>query len=266
MKTHTENNRNGFGSYVEVNGLPMYYEIHGEGSALVLIHGGGSTIETNFGKLIPLLSARHKIIAMELQAHGRTPDREAGLTFEQDADDVAALLKAIGINKANFFGFSNGATTTLQIAIRHPQLVSKMILGSPVAKRSGLYPWFWDFIAGARLDNMPQELQDGYLKLTNDPAGLQQMHDRDVTRMINFTDIPDELVSAIKLPAMIVIGDRDVVRPEYAVALQQQIAGSRLAIIPGTHGEYIGEITTISKDFRETDMIVPIIEKFLEQG
>jgi pimeloyl-ACP methyl ester carboxylesterase len=86
---------------------------------LVLIHGGGSTIDVTFGNILPYLAANNKIIAVELQAHGRTSDRNAPESFEQDADDVAALLKHLNITKANIMGFSNGGTTTLQIAIRH---------------------------------------------------------------------------------------------------------------------------------------------------
>src|SRR5213083_189481 len=114
----------------EVNGLSMYYEIHGQGKPLVLIHGGGSTIETTFGRVIPALAKSRQLIAVELQAHGHTNDRDTELTFEQDADDVAVLLKNLHISKADFLGFSNGGHTAIEIAIRHPQLVNKMILAS----------------------------------------------------------------------------------------------------------------------------------------
>jgi pimeloyl-ACP methyl ester carboxylesterase len=115
--------------YIPVNGLNMYYEIHGEGVLpLVLIHGGGSTIESTFSNLISLLASRNKIIAVELQAHGHTSDRDGPESFEQDADDVAGLLNALKIDKANILGFSNGGTTTLQIAIRHPGIVHKIIV------------------------------------------------------------------------------------------------------------------------------------------
>src|SRR5713226_6395711 len=107
--------------YAPINGLDMYYEIYGAGAMpLVLIHGGGSTIETTFGNILPLLSDYGKVIAVELQAHGRTNDRDAPESFEQDADDVAALLHYLKVDKANFLGFSNGGTTTMQIAISHP--------------------------------------------------------------------------------------------------------------------------------------------------
>jgi pimeloyl-ACP methyl ester carboxylesterase len=251
--------------YSEVNGLKMYYEIYGQGKPLVLVHGGGSTIQTNFEKIIPLLAKNRKIIAIELQAHGRTNDRNADLTFEQDADDVATLLKNLNIDKADFFGFSNGGTTTLQVAIRHPKIVDKIILGSALAKRNGVPDWFWGFMEQAKLENMPEQLKIGYKKVANDTNGLQVMHDRDAKRMVNFKDISDEHIKSIKVPTLIIIGDKDVISPEHAIELHKQITNSELAIIPGGHGEYIGEVTTIKPDFKESDLVVPMIEKFLNK-
>jgi pimeloyl-ACP methyl ester carboxylesterase len=251
--------------YSEVNGLKMYYEIYGQGKPLVLIHGGGSTIQTNFEKIIPLLAKNRKVIAVELQAHGRTSDRNADLSFEQDADDIATLLKNLHIDKADFLGFSNGGTTTLQIAIRHPEIVNKMILGSALAKRNGVPYWFWGLMSQARLENMPGQLKEGYKKVAADTNGLKVMHDKDAKRMVNFKDIPDEQIKSIKVPTLIIIGDKDIITPEHAFELHKQIINSELAIIPGGHGEYIGEVTTIKSDFKESDLVVPMIEKFLNK-
>jgi pimeloyl-ACP methyl ester carboxylesterase len=255
--------KNGFS---EVNGINMYYEIYGQGKPLVLIHGGGSTIQSNFEKVIPLFAKNRKVIAVELQAHGRTSDRNADLSFEQDADDVVTLLKNLKIDKADFFGFSNGGTTTLQIAIRHPEIVDKIVLGSALAKRNGVPEWFWDFMKQAKLENMPEQLKTAYKQVATDTSGLQVMHDKDVKRMINFKDIPDEQIESIKIPTLIIIGDKDIITPEHAIKLHRQIANSELAIIPGGHGEYIGEITTLTPNFKGNDLIaVPLIEKFLEK-
>lgn len=263
MATTTSDSLTFKNGYSEVNGLKMYYEIHGQGKPIVLIHGGGSTIKTNFEKIIPLLAKDRQVIAVELQAHGRTNDRNADLTFEQDADDIATLLKNLKIDKADFFGFSNGGTTTLQIAIRHPELVDKIILGSALAKRNGVPDWFWGFMENAKLENMPELLKVGYKKVAADANGLQVMHDRDAKRMVNFKDIPDEKIKSINAPTLIIIGDKDVITPEHAIELHRQITNSELAIIPGGHGEYIGEVTTITPDFKESDLVVPMIEKFL---
>jgi len=251
--------------YSEVNGLKMYYEIYGQGKPLVLIHGGGSTIQTSFEKVIPLFAKNRKVIAVELQAHGRTSDRNADLTFEQDADDIISLLKNLNIPKADFLGFSNGGTTTLQIAIRHAENVDKIILGSALAKRNGVPDQFWEFMKLARLENMPAQLKEAYTKVSPNPDGLQIMHDRDAKRMVDFKDIPEEEIRSIKAPTLIIIGDKDVITPEHAIELHRQITNSELAIIPGGHGEYIGEITTLKPDFKESDLAVSIIEKFLNK-
>jgi pimeloyl-ACP methyl ester carboxylesterase len=251
--------------FSDVNGLKMYYEIYGQGKPIVLIHGGGSTIQTTFEKVIPVLAKNRQVIAVELQAHGRTNDRKADLSFEQDADDVATLLTNLSIDKADFFGFSNGGTTTLQIAIRHPKIVDKIILGSALAKRKGVPEWFWGFMEQAKLENMPELLKVGYRKVAADTNGLQVMHDRDAKRMVNFKDISDEQIRSIKAPTLIIIGDKDVILPEHALDLHRQIANSELAIIPGGHGEYIGEITTVKSDFKESDLVIAMIEKFLNK-
>ncbi|WP_200837177.1 alpha/beta fold hydrolase [Dyadobacter sp. 3J3] len=176
------------GQFAEVNGLKMYYEIHGTGAPLVLIHGGGSTLYTTFGKILPLLAETYQVIGVELQAHGHTSDRDAPESFEQDADDVAELLKQLNISGVSIFGFSNGGNTAMQIAIRHPQLVKKLILASAFYKREGMFPGFWDFMHNACLDNMPKIYQDEFLKINNNPAALQTMHDKDLQRMLTFQD------------------------------------------------------------------------------
>jgi pimeloyl-ACP methyl ester carboxylesterase len=167
----TENSLTFKNGYSDVNGIKMYYEIYGKGKPLVLIHGGGSTIQSTFEKAIPLFAKNRKVIAVELQAHGRTTDRNADLSFEQDADDVAALVKNLNIDKADFFGFSNGGTTTLQIAIRHPEIVDKIILGSALAKRNGVPEWFWGVMKQAQLANMPEQLKAAYKKVAADTNG-----------------------------------------------------------------------------------------------
>ena len=251
--------------YSQVNGIRMYYEMYGQGKPLVLLHGGGSTIQTTFGRVIPMLAKHRKIIAVELQGHGRTSDRNKDLSFEQDADDVAMLLRNLNIKNADFFGFSNGGTTTVQIAIRHPEIVNKIILASALCKRSGTPPEFWDFMNHARLENMPEKLKEAYIQVAPDPNSLQVMHDKDVKRMVNFKDIPDGQIKSIKAQALIVIGDKDVVTPEHAVEMHRLIASSELAIIPGGHGDYIGEITTLKSNFKEEEFVIPIIENFLNE-
>lgn len=231
-------------SYANVNGLKMYYEIHGSGFPLVLIHGGGSTIESTFGNVIELFAQTHKVIAVEMQAHGRTADIDRPLSFTQDADDLAGLLKQLNIEKADIFGFSNGASTTLQFAIRHPELTHKIIVASTFYNKTGAPSWFWDMMANPSFETMPKQLKDAFLKVNPDSAALYQMYKRDVARMQSFPDISMQEMLSIKAPAFIIIGDKDVTTPEHATEMHKLLANSRLAIIPGGHGDYIGEITT----------------------
>ena len=252
----------GVGKYSAVNGLRMYYELHGEGYPLVLIHGGGSTIATTFGKVIPVLAKTHKIIAVEMQAHGHTADIDRPLSFEQDADDVAELLKQLNIEKADIFGFSNGASTTLQMAIRHPELVNRIVVASTFYNKSGAQPWFFDMMANATFDGMPQPFKDAFLAINPDTNALHRMYERDVARMQSFPEITDAQMKSIKAPAFIILGDADVVTPEHAVEMHRMLPGSKLAILPGGHGDYIGEITT-RPDSTLVAATMVMIEKFL---
>lgn len=252
------------GKYANVNGLKMYYEVHGTGFPLLLIHGGGSTIGTTFGRILPMLAKTHKVIAVELQAHGHTADIDRPLSFEQDADDVADLLKQLHIAKADILGFSNGASTTLEMAIRHPELVNKIIVASTMYKKDGAYPWLWEMMKHPTFEGMPEPLKDAYLAINSNKDALHKMYERDVARMQSFQDINDDDIKAIKAPALIIIGDNDVVRPEHAVEMYRQMQHAKLMILPGGHGEYIGEITTL-KPGHNNYPALQIIETFLSE-
>jgi pimeloyl-ACP methyl ester carboxylesterase len=250
--------------YADVNGLKMYYEVHGTGNPLVLIHGGGSTIQTSFGRVLPMFARTRKVIAVEMQAHGHTADIDRPLSFEQDADDIAELLKQLHISKADIFGFSNGASTTLQLAIRHPEVVNKIIVASTFYNKAGAQPWFWDMMANATFEGMPQPLKDAFLQINPDTNALHRMYERDIARMRSFRDIDKKLIKGIKAHAFIMCGDEDVVRPEHATEMYRLITHSRLAIFPGGHGDYIGEITT-KEDERLISSTINMVEIFLDE-
>lgn len=252
-------------AYSEVNGIKMYYEIYGSGKPLILIHGGGSTIQTTFGRVIPILATHRQLVCVELQAHGRTEDRNTPISFEQDAEDVAQLLKNLKIYKADFFGFSNGGTTTVQLAIRHPDICKRIIAASALLKKSGAPSQFWEFMRHGTFEQMPQQYKDAFLSVTNDSARLMSMFKHCAQRMINFKEFTDEQLKSIKVPVLLVNGDKDVATSEHMVAMSKLIPDCRLAIIPGGHGAYIGEITTLSPGYKESDFIVPLIEKFLDE-
>jgi pimeloyl-ACP methyl ester carboxylesterase len=249
--------------YAPVNGIKMYYEIHGAGEPLVLIHGGGSTITTTFGKILPVLAKTHMVIAVELQAHGHTSDRDAPETFEQDANDVAELLQQLNIKSANILGFSNGGHTAMQLAISHPQKVRKLIIASAFYKKDGVPAQFWEGMKNATFNDVPQIYKDEFLKINNDHAALLNMFTRDAQRMQTFKDWSDDDIKSITAPTLLITGDADVPLPEHAVAMFRLIPHCQLAIIPGGHGKYLGEITTLTDGKWTQDYITPLIEQFL---
>jgi len=252
--------------YAPINGLKLYYEIYGTGEMpLVLIHGGGSTIETTFGNILPLLAKYGKVIAVELQAHGRTSDRDNASSFEQDADDVADLLKYLKVDKADFFGFSNGGNAAMQIGIRHSGLVNKLVIASSFYKKDGFIPGFFEGLQKATIDNMPALLKDSYLKVATDKKHLQVMFDKDRERMLKFRDWTDDTMHSIKAPTLLIIGDHDIITPEHAVEMSRAIPHAELMILPGDHGSYIGEVCSVKKGSKIPEMTVAVVEEFLKE-
>jgi pimeloyl-ACP methyl ester carboxylesterase len=251
--------------YKPVNGLQMYYEVHGKGRPLVLIHGGGSTIGTTFGRILGPLAAHRQVVAVELQAHGHTADIDRPETFEQDADDVATLLGQLKIAQADVMGFSNGGNTGMQLALRHPEMVRRLIVASSFYKRDAFDPAFWEGMAHATIADMPKELREAYRAITPDPKRLQAMFERDSHRMQTFKDWKDDDIRAIKMPTMLVLGDHDVIRPEHAVQMFRLLPHGRLVILPGGHGGYLGEIVANPKGNPLPRITVTLVEDFLDQ-
>jgi pimeloyl-ACP methyl ester carboxylesterase len=246
--------------YAPVNGLQMYYEVHGTANTarppLVLLHGGGDTIKTSFGRILPELARDRQIIAFEQQGYGHTADlADRPFSFEQSADDTSALLNYLHIEKADLFGFSNGGTIALQMAIRHPESVRKLISASALAKRDGAYPWLWDAMAKATLESMPKKLQEEYLKVAPHPENLRLFHDKAAQRMRDFKDIPADALRGITAPTLVIVGDADVIRPEHAVEMFRTLPHTQLAVLPGT-----GHMEVTS----HTEWLVPMINEFLD--
>lgn len=246
--------------YAPVNGLRIYFEIHGIANAarppLVLLHGGGDTIKTSFGHILPELARDRQIIAFEQQGSGHTADiADRPFSFEQSADDTAALLDYLRIEKADLFGFSNGGTIALQVAIRHPEVVRKLVVASALFKRDGGYPWLWDAIANAKLENMPKDLQEEYLKVAPHPENLRMFHDKASQRMRDFKDIPADAIRGITAPTLVIVGDADVIRPEHAVETFRLLPHAQLAVLPGADH---------MKVTARTELLVPMIVGFLD--
>jgi pimeloyl-ACP methyl ester carboxylesterase len=163
--------------HADVGPLHMYYEEAGAGPPLVLLHGGGSTAQTSFGEIMPALARTHRLIAPEQQGHGHTPDLERPFSFEQMADGIAALLEQLGVHDAEIIGFSNGGMVALQLAIRHPTLVHKLIICSAFYSRAGVIPPLAEaWQAPPDASKMPAPLRDAYL------AAAPHRHRRDDDR------------------------------------------------------------------------------------
>jgi pimeloyl-ACP methyl ester carboxylesterase len=245
--------------YAPVNGLRMYYEIHGSPNGksppLVLLHGGGSTIETSFGKVLPSLAKTGQVIAFEQQGHGRTADiHDRPFTFEQSADDAAALMRHLKIEKADFFGYSNGGHIALQVAIRHPDLVRKLVVESAMFQRDGSDAAFWESFKHAKLGDMPAELREAYLRVAPHPEDLPKFFAKSVQRMLDFKGWTPEDIHSIDAPTLVIIGDHDIVRPEHAVLMFRLLPNAQLAVLPGTD-----HMTIVNR----TDWLVSMIMTFL---
>jgi len=246
--------------YAPVNGLQLYYEIHGKADPsrppLVLLHGGGDTIQTSFAQLLPALAQQRQVIAFEQQGYGHTADiAERPFSFEQSADDTAALLEHLHIEQADLLGFSNGGTIAVQVAIRHPKRVRKLVLVSALIKRDGAYPWLWAAMDNAQLENMPQELQAAYLKVAPHPENLRMLHDKAAQRVRDFKDIPDAAIRDLTAPTLVVVGDTDVIRPEHAVEMFRLLQHAQLAILP--HTDHMQATS-------RTAWLLPMIGEFLD--
>ena len=245
----------GRGQTMEVRGIKLYYEIRGEDRAvpLVLLHGGGDTIQTSFGKVIEGLARIRRVIAFEQQGQGHTTDRDEPFSFESTAEDTVALLRGMKIERADFLGFSNGGHVALVLGQRHPELVRKLIVASAMIRRDGTDPQFWEGLRNATLANMPPVLQEAYLATAPHPEALQSMFEKSRDRMLRFKDWTDADVRAIRAPALVLIGDHDIVRPEHAKEMAGLLSG-QLAILPGEH-------MTL---FDQADVIVPLVNRFLD--
>lgn len=251
--------------YARVNGIRMYHEIHGEtqGVPLVLIHGGGSTIDATWGRVLGRFARHRRVIAVEEQGHGRTSDREGPYRFETSADDVAALVKSLGFEQVDVFGFSNGGTTALQMAIRHPDQVRRLVFASSITRKDGAQPQLWEFMETAQFSNMPQALKDAFLRVNPDTAQLRRMHDKDRERMLSFRDIPEGDLRALRAPTLLVVGDKDVVTLEHALEIVRLIPHGRLLVLPAGHGDYIGEVVATRTETSLPEETAAIIEEFL---
>ena len=223
------------GEYAEVNGLKLYYEIHGEGHPLLLLHGSFGVV-SGWGGILTELSKKHRVIAVELQGHGHTADIDRPLSFENMADDCAALLDHLKIKKADVFGYSMGGGVAFALAIKHPELVERLItLGAGTRATKEIYdPETYKQFKSISPEtfNFPQ-LKDPYSKVAPDPSKWGVLVSKIVKMDDNFNGFPEKDVKSIKARTLLMMGDRDAVRVEHAVEMYRLIPNSQLAILPG---------------------------------
>lgn len=254
--------------YVVVNGLDMYYEIHGRGKPLVLLHGAFSAIGTSFGELLPELARARQVIAFELQAHGHTADIDRPLSLEGMADDTAAAIKQLGIEPADLLGYSMGAGVALRVAIHHPEVLRKLVLASVTYTMSGIHPGLME-----GLGNMTPEMMYGspwheeYLRIAPHPEDFARLFAKKTQMDQNTRDLPAESIKAIKAPTLLIAGDSDLVRPEHVVEMFRLLGGgvfgdtpaglpnSQLAVLPGA-----SHVSLASR----TELLIPMINSFLD--
>ncbi|HEY7481827.1 MAG TPA: alpha/beta hydrolase [Gemmatimonadales bacterium] len=255
-------------SYAPVNGLQLYYEVHGEPRPgrvpLVLIHGGGSSIHVTWDVVIPLLARNRMVMAFDEQGHGRTRAIDRPFTFENSAADAAALLDYLRVERADVMGFSNGGSIALRLGLRHPDKVRKLVVISTQYRRDGMVAGFWDGFQDARLEMMPKSLRDFDLQM-NDPQHLQQMFDQDLKRMAGFQDWPDEDLTRIAAPTLVMVGDRDVVTIEHAVRMSKLISAAQLLVVPGSHGEFLGQLEVRRPGSPIPAAVMNLVEAFLDE-
>src|SRR5215207_421424 len=224
------------GNYAEVNGLEMYYEIHGTGEPLILLHGGVGAIEM-FGEVLPLLAEGRQVIAADLQAHGRTADIDRPLSFESMADDIAALIEHLGFEKADVMGYSLGGGVALQTAIRHPEVVRKLVVVSTPFKRDGWYP---EILAG--MEQMGPEAAEPmkqtpmyqlYASVAPKPEDWPVLLTK-LGQLLGQDYDWSEEVAAIEVPTMIVVGDADSVRtPWHSSSCWAAVSKMPGGMVPG---------------------------------
>ena len=167
-------------------------------------------------------------------------------------------------NAVDILGFSNGGHVAIEIALRHPTLVRKLILASTNIARDGMPPEFWKGMENPKFSDMPQIYKDAFLKVNNDPAALMKMFERDSSRMKIFKGWTDEQIKSIKHPVLIVNGDENDILLDHVVRMHRLFPNSRLAILPGNHGGYMGEAMTQEVDDRVVSAFSTITGQFLK--
>jgi len=254
------------GSHVEVNGMQMYYDVSGAGEPLVVLHGSQMSIPS-MGEITDLLAESHKVYAVELQGHGRTTDIDRPITYPNLAADVSAFMDAVGIEKADVFGFSMGAISGLRLAIDYPEKVDRLVFASGVFDSNGWQPVYRDAIPNLEVDMFTSTfLADEHRTLSGDPGAFPLLMEKLIVLQQEPMSWRTE-VAALETPVLIIVGDSDGLNIEHSVEMFRLLGGgvmgdgakelpaSRLAVLPATsHTALIGQ----------ADLMMEFIEPFLK--
>jgi pimeloyl-ACP methyl ester carboxylesterase len=249
--------------YAPVNGLEMYYEIHGVGAPLVVFPGAYMSVEL-MGDLVPALAESRQVIGVEFQGHGHTADIDRPFSYEQFADDTAALLGHVGIEQADVYGYSLGGGVALQLGLRHPGRVRKLVIASASYSSDGVYPEVLGEIETITTENFDgTPWRDAYDRAAPDPSAFPTL----VEKLTQLDMTPfDWPIDDITAPTLVLIGDSDGTRLEHAVEMFRRLGGgifgdlapelpaSQLGILPGT--THVGML-------ERADWISTMVAKFL---
>lgn len=259
--------------YVSVNGLNLYYEIHGSGEPLIVIPGSFWTLEA-MGEIVPQLAATRQVIGVELQGHGHTADIDRPISYEAMADDIAALIGHLELGRADLFGFSLGGGVALQTAIRHPEVVRKLVLTSTVFKRDGWYPESLAAMTAISVETFTgTPIHETYLKISPRPEAWPDFITK-MTNMLNKDYDWTEGVAALKTPVLILVGDADGLRLSHVVEFFALLGGgkgdgdlagmssSQLAVLPAT--THVGWAPPFHGIMTRTHLLLPMITEFLD--
>jgi pimeloyl-ACP methyl ester carboxylesterase len=254
--------------HAPVNGLRMYYEIHGAGGIpLLLLHGGLFNVDLQFGQLIPGLAKARQVVATDFQGHGRTGDIDRPLTSANLGSDVVGLLRHLGIARADVFGFSVGGAVALHLAIKHPQLVRKLVVSSVSFQPDGDRPENTEAMEALKVDAIAgTPMEQDYRAKSPNPDKLQDLLDKLVQYDAGFTGWADADIQGIAAPTLITVGDCDAVRLDHMVRFLRLRGGdvngdfvgvpaSQLAVFPGTT-HFFG--------LAKTDLVLGAVLSFLD--
>jgi pimeloyl-ACP methyl ester carboxylesterase len=253
--------------YAPVNGLKMYYEIHGKGEPVVLLHGAFMTVTNNWDGWIDELAKTRRVIAVEMQGHGRTADVPRDMTYENFADDVAALLNHLKIPRADLIGYSMGGAVEMECAIRHPDKVRRAVIISSTFRSDGMVPEGVEAISKLTADVFKgSPLETEYKKLSPTPDDFPKLVRRLVAMFSKGYDFGADKLKATKAPMFFVHGDADGVRLAHVAEMFRLKGGethgdmgprsaSRLAVLPDTT-----HVTLMQRML----IIVPMVNDFLD--